>query len=144
MEHGTSSARRSATEQATAGPAVLVVDDDAALRAVVAIHLRVRLGVEVVQAGDALSALRCARAVPVALVLTDVQMPGLDGCALVHLLKNDPATAALPVVAMSGNLASLTAARAAGCDGVLPKPFPAGEPAATVRRWLAGGGPCPA
>jgi CheY-like chemotaxis protein len=70
-------------------------------------------------------------------VILDVQMPGLDGCALVHLLKNDPATADLPVVAMSGNLASLQAAQAAGCDGVVPKPFPAGEPAATVRRWLS-------
>ena len=122
-------------EQATRR-AVLVVDDEAAVRAVLAVHLRVRLGVEVLQAADALAALRCARAEPVALVLTDVQMPGLDGCALVQLLKSDPATAQLPVVAMSGSGERLAAARAAGCDGVVPKPFPAGEPAATVRWWL--------
>jgi CheY-like chemotaxis protein len=121
-------------EQATRR-SVLVVDDEPAARAVLAVHLRVRLGVEVIEAADALTALRRARAEAVALVLTDVQMPGLDGCALVQLLKSDPATAGLPVVAMSGSGERLAAARAAGCDGVVPMPFPAGEPAATVLWW---------
>lgn len=82
-------------------------------------------GYEVLAANDGTSGLSIAReSLPDAVVM-DVQMPGLDGLALTRLLKADPRTAgirilALTALAMRGDERRI---REAGCDGYLAKPY---------------------
>ncbi|MDX1530908.1 MAG: response regulator [Rhodothermales bacterium] len=108
---------------------VLVVDDSATIRKFVAFALRAR-GLRVVQARDGLEALELlahegAGPGGVGLVVTDLNMPGLDGFGLVRALRDDPATAALPVVVLS-SLASgddLARGHALGVSAYLHKPL---------------------
>jgi ribonuclease P protein subunit RPR2 len=116
----------------------LLVDDDAALRALVRTTFEaVDLAVE--EAENAREARRkIAERRPDAIVL-DVLMPGESGLDLCRALKSDPATAAIPIVLLSGSDGgSLVAADAAGADAYVRKPFSPLELLAVVER-LAGG-----
>lgn len=59
------------------------------------------------------------------LILMDIAMPGMDGLELTRLLKADPATAAIPVVALTASAmkGDERRTRAAGCDGYITKPI---------------------
>lgn len=67
-------------------------------------------------------ALEIAERVKPALVLSDVNMPRMDGFALLRLLKNNPTLAHVPVVLMSG-FVSEAEASAADCAAYFAKPF---------------------
>jgi CheY-like chemotaxis protein len=73
-------------------------------------------------AAEALTALAAQRP---ALILMDIQMPGMDGLELTRRIKADPATAAIPVVAITAYAMSGDEARAkeAGCDAYVTKPI---------------------
>ena len=71
------------------------------------------------------------------LILMDIQMPAIDGLELTRLLKADPSTRHIVVVAftafaMKGDEDRL---RAAGCDGYIAKPFDVASFAETVRSY---------
>jgi CheY-like chemotaxis protein len=59
------------------------------------------------------------------LILLDMGLPGMDGLALVRLLKADPETASIHVVAITAYPEKFSSAKAleAGCDGYLLKPI---------------------
>jgi CheY-like chemotaxis protein len=73
------------------------------------------------------------------LILMDLTMPLIDGLAATRLLKEDPATAAIPVIALTAHATEddRTAAVAAGCDSFLSKPVEPARVAEEVRRVLA-------
>ncbi|MGY4829505.1 response regulator [Sphaerotilaceae bacterium SBD11-9] len=73
------------------------------------------------------------------LVLMDVQMPGLDGLAVTKLLKNNPRTAHVKVVALTALAMKGDAERilAAGCDAYLAKPYHYNDLVAVVQGALA-------
>ena len=78
------------------------------------------------------------------LVLVDIHLPGTDGLQAARLLKSDPRTAQLPVIALTAFAirGGDAEARAAGCDGVVTQPIRYKEFAAVVdavmrRRTLA-------
>jgi CheY-like chemotaxis protein len=102
---------------------VLVVDDAAEMRALARAYLRRMPSVEVIEADGGAAALRWAATVPIALVLTDLQMPAVDGFALIDRLRADPATRAIPIVAMSADATILKRASALGADATIAKPF---------------------
>jgi len=80
---------------------------------------------EVAEAIDGRAALDLIRARPPAVIVTDVQMPRLDGLALSRLVRADATTRGVPIVIVSsyGSLPAFAAeARDAGCDVVLSKP----------------------
>src|SRR6185295_9824680 len=79
-------------------PAVLIVEDDATLREAFGEMLALA-GHRVVEAPDAETALAKLASEPVALVLSDVQMPGADGHALLRAIRER--SAELPVVLMT-------------------------------------------
>ncbi len=97
-------------------------------------------GVRVLSALHPAEGLRLARDEKPALVLLDIQLPDMDGFEVLAHLRQDPATAALPVVAVSANAlqSDIDAALAAGFDGYLTKPVLLDEVLATVQRMLAG------
>ncbi|MBN9099015.1 MAG: response regulator [Pseudonocardia sp.] len=116
---------------------VLVVDDDPVNRLLLRRALeREGLTVEVaVDGGEALVAL--ARGAGFDIVLLDIVMPVLDGFEVLARMRADPATAALPVVVISGSDSSADVVRAIGlgADDVLPKPF---DPALLRARLTSG------
>ncbi len=103
---------------------VLVVDDNVANLKLAAVVLA-KAGHEVITATDGEAGLALARQERPDLVLMDVQMPGLDGLAATRLLKEDPATTTIPVVALTALAMKGDEQRilAAGCDGYIAKPF---------------------
>jgi CheY-like chemotaxis protein len=115
---------------------VVVADDDAEMRAMVAAMLQGYMGAEVVGAEDGEHALRVLGGVAARVLLLDMQMPVLDGPSTLRALRADPAHRHLPVVAMSA-ASYEDAARAAGCDDFLRKPFTMDALLAAVRPHLA-------
>jgi len=62
---------------------------------------------------------------PPDLILMDLQLPGMDGFAATALLKQDPATAAIPVIALTALAmkADREKSQIAGCDAYIAKPL---------------------
>lgn len=118
-------------------PRVLVVDDNALNVELVAFVLGAD-GFAVDTAVDAPQALRRLASARPDLILMDLQLPGMDGLALTRLLKSDPSTAAIPVVAFTAYAmkGDEEKARAAGCDGYVAKPIDVATFAQAMRAHL--------
>lgn len=73
---------------------------------------------------DGLEVLDVARRSRPALILMDIALPSLDGCEATRRLKQDPATAGIPIIALTAMAFAEDEARAnaAGCDGYIRKP----------------------
>ena len=116
---------------------VLVVEDNAA-NMKLAIFLLESAGHRVLTATDAEAGLALARSERPALILMDIQLPGMDGLEAVEILKRDEVTRAIPVVAltalaMKGDEERI---RAAGADGYIAKPIRYQEFLATIAAKL--------
>lgn len=103
---------------------ILVVDDDHRVRDVLTRFLE-REGYAVIPATSGEEALEHVRAQPPDLVLLDVQLPGIDGYQVCHLLKENPATALIPVTILTGMQDAEARMRGieSGADDFLTKPF---------------------
>ena len=122
------------------GPSVLLVEDDPAGRLLYAAWLT-EAGFTVRQAHNGLQALERAFDEVPSVVVTDLDIPGIDGFELTRRLKRDPRTRAVPVVAITGYSVFASdpeRAHRAGCDVVLSKPCAPEEIERTVRRLLNG------
>jgi two-component system OmpR family response regulator len=82
---------------------VLVVDDDIAIHDLATVALETVAGWEVLSAHNAEGALQIARSQPVDVVLLDLEMPGTDGPAILHRLKNDERTRNIPVIFLTAS-----------------------------------------
>ncbi len=109
---------------ATGGPRVLVVDDSRSLRETVAAILA-QAGYRVETSADGAEALELLHDRRFDVLLTDGEMPGLDGYALTAEVRRSEALRALPVVLMTSRDAETTELRAhaAGADEFLAKPL---------------------
>ncbi|GAB2867179.1 hypothetical protein GCM10027277_40200 [Pseudoduganella ginsengisoli] len=140
-----------AENQRIQGMRVLVVDDSDINREV-ALRILQADGAHVELANDGASALGwlCANPSAVDIVLMDVQMPGMDGYEATRRLRATPACRALPVIALTAGAFKnqQDAARAAGMDAFVAKPFNVDELIATILRLTRGlsaaGAPGPA
>ncbi|MGE0546309.1 MAG: response regulator [Kofleriaceae bacterium] len=117
-------------------PAILVVDDSLSMREYLERLLGTRWGVEAVCDGEA--GLAALRARSFDLVITDLIMPRLDGFAMLHQMKQDPAIQHVPVLVLSGR--SEDEARIEGVESwvsdYLMKPFSNRELIARVTAQL--------
>jgi len=116
-------------------PIVLVVDDSEDNRDMCAQCLALA-GFRVLKASTAKEALKLAASADV--VLMDLSLPGMDGLQAARLLRVDPRTSALPLVALTGFSHEEVDQRAigAGFDRVLGKPCLPEVIASTVREVL--------
>jgi two-component system, OmpR family, phosphate regulon response regulator PhoB len=116
------------------GPAVLIVDDEPAFCFAMAEILRIN-GYVVMQANSVLEALSMLEEALPDLILTDIMMPGSDGLAFIRQLRGRDDWAKIPTIAVSAKAMSQDreAAREAGADGYLAKPFSAQELQETIR-----------
>ena len=101
---------------------VLLAEDDRFLRRAAEARLH-RHGLEVLTAADGEEALRLARAEPLDLILLDVVMPKLQGFEVLKALKQDEATAHIPVIVLSnlGQERDVAQAKALGALAFLVK-----------------------
>ena len=110
---------------------VLIVDDSAAIRKILQRVLKqaeIPLG-EIYEAGDGVEALTVLRNQKVGLVLSDINMPNMDGLEFLTQLRAEPAWHKLPVVMVSteGTHAKVLEAVERGASGYVRKPFTADQ-----------------
>jgi CheY-like chemotaxis protein len=115
---------------------VLVVDDDPEIVDFLDAALQGR-GYKVLMAIDG-GALDVAQTAQPDLILLDLMMPGMDGFEVSRRLRDDPATASIPIVVMSASERIRNPSMILAVDGRLPKPFELDELYATVARWVQG------
>ena len=117
---------------------VLVVEDNPANMKLATMLLH-SAGHSVLGAVDAESGLRLAHSEQPDLILMDIQLPGMDGLAATAILKHDPVTASIPVIALSALAmkADEERSQSAGCDAYIVKPLRYKELFAVTGRLLA-------
>ena len=117
---------------------VLAVDDSTAIRHMVAFTLK-SAGYEVIEAVDGEDGLEKAKAQPVDLVLTDQNMPRMDGLSLTRALRKLPAYRTAPILILTTESSAdmKEQGRAAGATGWLVKPFDPSRLLQVVQKVLA-------
>jgi two-component system cell cycle response regulator DivK len=121
-----------------ASPSVLLVEDDPEGRRLYAEWLT-EAGFRVEQAHNGLQALDRAFGSRPDVVVTDLDIPGIDGFELTRRLKQDLRTCEIPVLAITGYAAFASdpvRALRAGCDAVLPKPCSPDDLETAIRSLL--------
>ena len=105
-------------------PTVLAVDDSASIRQMINMTLT-GAGYNVIEAVDGTQGLTAARSNTVDMVLTDLNMPGMDGVALIQELRKLAAYKGVPIVMVTteSDAEKKSQAKAAGATGWITKPF---------------------
>lgn len=103
---------------------VMTVDDSKTMRDIVAFTLR-GAGYRVSEAEDGVKALAALRGMSVDLVITDLNMPNMDGVKLIRALRADPRHRSVPILMLTteSDAAKKAEGRSAGATGWLVKPF---------------------
>jgi two-component system cell cycle response regulator DivK len=103
---------------------ILLIEDKPANMKIALLLLR-NADHTVLCAVDAETGLTLAREQQPDLILMDIQLPGMDGLAATAILKKDPMTAAIPVVALTAMAMKEDQEKSqiAGCDGYIAKPL---------------------
>ena len=116
---------------------VLVVDDTDDVREFVAMQLRFS-GYDVIEARDGLEAVELARANCPALIIMDLQMPGMDGLTATRMIRQIKELCATAIVAFSafGSGGNRRLALEAGCDDFVSKTAGVSQLPAIVGRFL--------
>jgi two-component system chemotaxis response regulator CheY len=116
--------RRTEHQVTTKMKTVLAVDDSATMREMVALVLE-SAGYRVIEAEDGVKGLDRARAAPVDLVITDQNMPNMDGITLVRALRELSEYKSVPILLLTTESSDSmkSQGRAAGATGWLVKPF---------------------
>ncbi len=116
---------------------ILLAEDDLDIVRLLTRHLR-REGFEVVHAADGVEALAVFPTSGASMVISDVQMPNLDGLGLLRALREHPGGRHLPVMMLTamGDESYIVRAFELGADDYVLKPFSAREVTARIRRML--------
>ncbi|HEU4323193.1 MAG TPA: PAS domain S-box protein [Roseiflexaceae bacterium] len=124
----------------TGGAKLLLVEDNQSNIDTLRTYLEAH-GYQIAIAHSGAEALQMARKQPPELVLTDIQMPGMDGLETIRRMRAEPSLAALPIIALTA--LAMTGDRerclAAGADDYLSKPVSLRDLVGTVAGWLKRG-----
>jgi CheY-like chemotaxis protein len=114
-------------------PTILVIDDDAVQRVLLNAVFR-KLGVEILQAASGQEGIRLARDRRPDLIVSDVNLPEVDGFAVLDELRKEPITATIPFILITADPDEADRRRAteSGAKGYLPKPIPIADLQALV------------
>ncbi|KAF0223484.1 MAG: two-component system chemotaxis family response regulator [Rhodospirillaceae bacterium] len=116
---------------------ILTVDDSASMRQMIKLSLK-GSGHTLVEAVDGLDGLSKARETQANMVITDLNMPNMNGLGLIRELRKMPAYQGVPIVFLTteSDDAMKNEAKAAGATGWITKPFQAEQLLAVVRKVL--------
>ena len=117
---------------------ILVVDDDDSLRELLRMHLA-SAGYEVSTAADAISAGYQVLKHPPDLIISDINMPHMDGFEFVAALKSDPTLPHIPVIFLTSLEDGDDRGKELGAVGYLTKPVRADQLLDMVARHVPGG-----
>ncbi|HEX6924732.1 MAG TPA: response regulator [Longimicrobiaceae bacterium] len=119
---------------------VLLVEDNEDNRTVYRTILE-HFGYQVIEARNGEDGVRTARETIPDLILMDISIPVIDGWEATKILKNDPATSHIPIIALTAHALATDRAKAeeVGCDGYLAKPCEPRRVVAEVERFIGGG-----
>jgi len=119
---------------------ILIVDDEDDIRRIAGLSLARLGGMEVVEASNGADAVRKAAVEKPDAILLDMMMPSMDGPATLTALRNNAATAGIPVIFLTAKAmkSDVDRLKAMGAAGVLTKPFDPTSLAAQVRSMLKG------
>ena len=117
---------------------ILLVDDSASMREMVSFTLK-EAGHDVKEAADGVEALQFAKGISVNLVITDVNMPNMDGITLTKELRTLPAYKFTPILILTTETGSdkKKQGKVAGATSWIEKPFDPDHLLTTVNRVLA-------
>jgi CheY-like chemotaxis protein len=126
---------------ADAAKTVLLVEDNEDNRTVYRTILE-HFGYGVIEARNGEDGVRMAREGQPALILMDISIPLIDGWEATRILKNDPATSEIPIIALTAHALATDRAKAqeVGCDGYLAKPCEPRRVVSEVERFLGSDG----
>ncbi len=116
---------------------ILTVDDSASMRQMVAFTLK-GAGHDVTEAGDGVDGLAAAKGQAFNLVITDINMPRMDGISLIKELRALPNYKFTPILTLTTEAGSdkKMQGKAAGATGWIVKPFSPDQLLATVKKVL--------
>jgi two-component system, chemotaxis family, chemotaxis protein CheY len=116
---------------------ILTVDDSPSIRRMVAMTLE-EAGYKVIEAVDGQDGLKKALAQPFDAIITDQNMPNLDGLGFIRALRQHPAGQGVPIVVLSTDSEDdlKAQARAAGALGWMVKPFTEDKLLAVVKKVI--------
>ena len=116
---------------------ILAVDDSASMRQMVSFTLK-GAGYDVVEAADGVEALGIAKGRKVNLVITDVNMPNMDGITLIKELRSLPSYKFTPLLMLTTESGAdkTQQGKAAGATGWIVKPFNPDQLLSTVKKVL--------
>ena len=116
---------------------VLIIEDNPTNARLIKECLKLH-GYAVLEAATARYGITLAREKQPDLIIMDIGLPGMDGLAATQILKSDPVTAAIPVLALTAYAMAGDADRClhAGCNAYLPKPVRIDNFIATVKRFV--------
>ena len=126
------------------GLTLLLVEDNEDNRIIYSTVLR-HTGYEVVEALDGAQAVALARSVHPDLILMDISIPEIDGWEATKILRQDPTTRDIPIIALTAHALAddRERATAVGFTSYLAKPIEPRAVVAEVRRWIGGGAGAP-
>jgi len=127
-------------DPASTGQTLLLVEDNEDNRIIYTTVLR-HLGYEVFEAQDGVEAVELARTVQPDLILMDISIPRLDGWEATRILRGDPRTSAIPIIALTAHALADDRERASevGFSAYLAKPIEPRVVVAEIRRWIGEG-----
>ena len=116
---------------------ILLIEDNEQNRYLATFLLEQR-GFEVVHAPDGRKGIELAADIQPALILLDIQLPGMDGYAVARALRGNPALQVVPIVAVTSYamVGDREKVMAAGCNGYLEKPIDPETFVAEIERFL--------
>jgi two-component system chemotaxis response regulator CheY len=117
---------------------ILIVEDSPTMRQLLAFALKRLRGAEIVEAQDGMDGLRKVTADEFDLALIDINMPVMDGLKLIHLIRQEPDLASMPIVVITteGAQEDRDRALALGANEYLTKPIQANRVLAVAKALL--------
>ena len=116
---------------------ILTADDSASVRQMVSFTLK-NAGYEVVEAVDGKDALTKLNGIPIHMVITDLNMPNLDGIGLVKGIRANPTYKFIPIILLTteSQESKKLEGRTAGATGWIIKPFKPEQLIAVIKKVL--------
>ncbi|MCR4321813.1 MAG: response regulator [Candidatus Brocadiaceae bacterium] len=116
---------------------IMTVDDSASMRQMITFTLR-DAGYDVVEAADGRDALTKLNASPVHMLISDVNMPNMNGFELVGQVRTNPAYRFIPIIMLTteSNDSKKQTGKSAGATGWIVKPFKPEQLLAVVKKVL--------
>jgi two-component system chemotaxis response regulator CheY len=119
------------------GKSIISVDDSSTMRRMVSFTLK-SAGYEVIEAADGVEALTVLKSRPVDMVISDINMPNLNGIELTRQLRSQPGYIRIPIILLTteSDPGKKAEGRAAGATGWIVKPFSQDQLLALVAKVL--------